>query len=120
MIPIKMIQGITTERHGIGYTAVKVMTASDTVAFRVTKGDAKRIKATIQHLMLQGPTAAPAPTTAAPAPPVAAPAPAPPQPVAQPGSVADELKKLAELRDAGILSAEEFDAQKARLLGSSG
>jgi hypothetical protein len=41
-------------------------------------------------------------------------------PPAQPGSVADELKKLVELRDAGVLSAEEFDAQKAQLLGGSG
>lgn len=31
-------------------------------------------------------------------------------------SVADELAKLAQLRDQGVLSAEEFDAQKARLL----
>lgn len=31
-------------------------------------------------------------------------------------SVADELTKLAELRDAGTLSADEFEAQKARLL----
>jgi hypothetical protein len=33
-------------------------------------------------------------------------------------SVADELTKLAELRDAGVLTSEEFDVQKARLLGS--
>ena len=33
-------------------------------------------------------------------------------------SVADELKKLAELRDAGVLSDEEFAAQKSKLLGS--
>jgi hypothetical protein len=32
-------------------------------------------------------------------------------------STADELKKLAELRDAGVLSDAEFDAQKAKLLG---
>ncbi|MAO83550.1 MAG: hypothetical protein CMH50_06655 [Myxococcales bacterium] len=31
-------------------------------------------------------------------------------------SVADELKKLAELRDSGVLSDEEFAEQKARLL----
>lgn len=31
-------------------------------------------------------------------------------------SVADELAKLAELRDAGTLSPDEFEAQKARLL----
>ncbi len=32
-------------------------------------------------------------------------------------SVADELAKLAQLRDAGILSPDEFEAQKAKLLG---
>ena len=32
-------------------------------------------------------------------------------------SDADELAKLAELRDKGILTNEEFDAQKARILG---
>ena len=31
-------------------------------------------------------------------------------------SLADELKKLAELRDSGILTDAEFDAQKAKLL----
>lgn len=31
-------------------------------------------------------------------------------------SVADELKKLADLRDAGILTAEEFNVQKVKLL----
>lgn len=35
---------------------------------------------------------------------------------AQPGSTADELTKLAELRDSGVLSEDEFQAQKARLL----
>ena len=40
-------------------------------------------------------------------------------PVMQPASstsVADELTKLAKLKDAGILSEEEFNAQKAKLL----
>ena len=32
------------------------------------------------------------------------------------GSVADELAKLAQLRDSGVLTEEEFAAQKARLL----
>ena len=31
-------------------------------------------------------------------------------------STADELSKLASLRDAGTISAEEFEAQKAKLL----
>lgn len=55
--------------------------------------------------------ATPPPAAAAPAAP-AAPAAAP-----SAASVADELKKLAELRDAGVLSDDEFAAQKAKLLG---
>jgi hypothetical protein len=30
--------------------------------------------------------------------------------------IADELAKLASLRDLGVLSADEFDAEKAKLL----
>jgi hypothetical protein len=33
-------------------------------------------------------------------------------------SLADELTKLAALRDAGVISAEEFDEQKSILLSS--
>ena len=32
-------------------------------------------------------------------------------------SNADELSKLADLRDKGVITAAEFDAQKAKLLG---
>lgn len=35
-------------------------------------------------------------------------------------SVADELMKLAQLKDAGVLTPQEFEAQKAKLLGSTG
>ncbi len=51
------------------------------------------------------------PPTAATSPPAA------PLPAA-PVSVADELKKLADLKDAGLLTNEEFAGQKAKLLGS--
>lgn len=33
-------------------------------------------------------------------------------------SIADEIKKLAELRDSGLLSLEEFQKQKVKLLDS--
>ena len=33
-------------------------------------------------------------------------------------SVADELKKLKELVDAGVLTASEFEQHKAKLLGN--
>jgi hypothetical protein len=48
---------------------------------------------------------------APPAPPPAAPPPPPADPIAQ-------LKELAELRDSGVLTEEEFAAQKARVLGT--
>ena len=36
-----------------------------------------------------------------------------------PASTADQLTKLADLRDRGVISAEEFDREKAKVLGSS-
>ena len=53
--------------------------------------------------------------TAAPAAP-AAPAPAPAAPTSV-SEAADDLLKLKELLDAGILTQEEFDAKKKQLLG---
>jgi hypothetical protein len=47
----------------------------------------------------------------------AAPAPVVVQQAATSGSLADELGKLAALRDAGVLSEEEFAAAKAQLIG---
>jgi hypothetical protein len=35
-------------------------------------------------------------------------------------SVTTELQRLAELRDRGVLTEEEFQAQKRRILGGSG
>jgi hypothetical protein len=43
-----------------------------------------------------------------------APAPAPPSG----NDLFEQLTKLADLRDRGILTDEEFNAQKAKLLGS--
>ena len=34
-------------------------------------------------------------------------------------SSADELAKLAQLRDQGVITPQEFDSQKAKLLGTS-
>jgi ABC-type multidrug transport system fused ATPase/permease subunit len=36
-----------------------------------------------------------------------------------PASTADQLTKLADLRDRGVISAEEFEREKAKILGSS-
>jgi hypothetical protein len=52
-----------------------------------------------------------APQAAPPAPPAAAPAPA------SQSDMIEQLKQLAELHSQGILTDEEFSAQKAKLLG---
>jgi len=51
---------------------------------------------------------------AQPAPPAPAPAAAP---AASAGSVIDQLKELGELKEQGILTEAEFEAQKAKVLG---
>jgi hypothetical protein len=35
-----------------------------------------------------------------------------------PASTADQLSKLADLKERGVISAEEFDREKAKVLGS--
>jgi hypothetical protein len=45
-------------------------------------------------------------------------APVGPTPAGQQADVVDQLTKLAGLRDSGVLTAAEFEAQKQKLLGS--
>ena len=97
MIPVRQIQGVTTHRARLSYTTC-AWRASDVTEFRVTKREAENVEATLLRLM-NGPPSAPAASAAS------------------SGSLADELRKLAELREAGVLSDGEFEAQKARLLG---
>jgi Short C-terminal domain len=53
---------------------------------------------------------------AAQAPPEAAPPPVAAAPAAPASSMIDQLKELGELKDQGILTEDEFAAQKAKLL----
>jgi hypothetical protein len=46
------------------------------------------------------------------------PPPPPPAPSADTGAMLAQLKELAELKEQGVLTAAEFEAQKARILGS--
>jgi hypothetical protein len=64
----------------------------------------------------QAQAAAPAAPAAAAAPPVDV-APAAPVAGGLTDEVIDQLKKLGELRDAGILTDDEFQAKKTQLLG---
>jgi hypothetical protein len=58
-----------------------------------------------------------APTPQAPPPPPAPTAPAAPTAAPAAPSQITELERLAELRDRGVLTEEEFQAQKAKILG---
>jgi len=68
----------------------------------------KTIERQSQYVHMQPPMGAPYP------PPVV---PAPAAPSEPKLDLADQLRKLADLRDAGVLTDEEFSSQKAKLLG---
>ena len=87
--------------RGVARTAVIAGTATS-VSNRVSRRQGERWNQ-------QEAAQAPAPEQAAP-PPAAAPAPAG-------DSTIDQLKQLGELKSQGILTEEEFAAQKAKLLG---
>lgn len=86
--------------RGVARTAVVAGTAT-AVSNRVSRRQAERWQQ-------QGAQMYPARMAPAPAP-AAAP---------QGGSTVDQLKELAELKDQGVLTDEEFAAQKAKILGS--
>jgi len=104
MIPIKNISSVTTKRDGLLNTLVRVITSGNEIEFRVSHDEAKTTKDVLTRLMLNPPAA----HSASPAP---APAPAPPQ------TVMEQLQQLAGLRDAGVLTAAEFETKKTEMLG---
>jgi hypothetical protein len=95
--------------RGVARTAVVAGTAT-AVSNRVSRRQANRWADQEQAQYAQQ---APPPQYSEPAPPP----PPPPPPAAAPDPIA-QLKQLAELRDQGILTDAEFDAQKAKILAS--
>jgi Short C-terminal domain len=91
--------------RGVARTAVVAGTAT-AVSNRVSRRQANRWADQEQAQYAQQPQ------YSEPAPP-----PPPPPPAAAPDPIA-QLKQLAELRDQGILTDAEFDAQKAKILAS--
>jgi hypothetical protein len=119
VIPIKSISSVVTKKDGIRFTAVRVITTGNTIDFRVGHGEAEGIRSCLIDLMLdKHPTQLATSSPPAPAPEVTNPV-SSPQAASAPStmSVADEIKKLVELRDLGALSDSEFEEQKKRLLG---
>ena len=131
MIPVKSLSSVTTEKDGF-QMKVRLITSGSTIDMRVSKAEAQSIKETLTRLMLgthpsqqtagTDITSAPMPPT----PPAGAPTAMPPPlgtltpPAALQAThgpdIVEQIKKLAELRDLGIVTAEEFETKKAELL----
>jgi hypothetical protein len=95
--PVKSVTSVQAKKDGIR-TKVTVYASGNTIEFRFGHQEANRFKTAITDLILAKPEAA-APTTAVPA----------LDPV-------DQIKKLGELRDQGLLTPEEFEAKETDLL----
>ena len=93
---------------GMARTAVVAGTAT-AVSNRVSRRQANRWSA-------QQEPAPPQQQYQEPPPPAYAPPPPPPPPADDGPDMLDQLQKLGELRDAGVLTEAEFAAQKAKIL----
>lgn len=95
---MRSVSSVQAKKDGLMYTKVSVFASGNVIDFRFGHDEAQRFKDAIQKLLLD-PAAAGggAPTPTAP-------------------DNLDQLKKLAELRDAGVVSEEEFEAKKKQLL----
>jgi hypothetical protein len=85
---------------------------------RVSRRTARRTSRRVSRRqdLLRGGYSEPPPPTPAPAPaPVPVPA-AAPAPQAEP-DYADELRRLAQLKDQGLISEDEYSAKKRQILG---
>ena len=117
MIPVKSLTSVTVERDGLRFWKVTVTASGNSIDFRCDRSEAEQVKSLLTQLMVGTHPAQLKPTTPMETVPVPSPTVSAFAPTATPG-IAEELKKLAELRDAGILTDEEFASQKAKLLGS--
>jgi hypothetical protein len=103
---------------GMARTAVVAGTAT-AVSNRVSRRQAERWGRDDQSAYAPYQYAAPPPPQyVQPPPPPVQQAPPPPPPAAPAVDPIEQLTKLGQLRDSGILTEEEFQAQKAKILGS--
>lgn len=95
--PVRAVSSVQAKKDGMMYTKVTVYASGNDIEFRFGHDEAQRFKDALMRLVLQGPTPQPAAAPAAP-------------------DLADQLSKLASLRDQGILTEDEFAAKKADIL----
>ncbi len=124
MMPIKSISSVTMAKDGLRFHKVIVICTGNTVEFRIDKSDGEAAKALLTQLILGShpvqQAQAPAASDSPPPPPPSLTVDQPPSTssaATSTSSVIEQLKELSQLRDAGILTDDEFGAQKAKLLG---
>jgi hypothetical protein len=94
--PVKAVTSVQAKKDGIAFTKVVVYAAANNIDFRFRHEDAQAFKNALMGLVLAEPT------------PAAASAAAP--------DIAEQIKKLADLRDQGVLTEDEFQQKKTELL----
>jgi hypothetical protein len=109
VIPITAISSVSKVRDGLRFSAVRVITVGNTIDFRVSHNESEPIKELLTELILGThpalledvtPTASPSLLGAA-----------------APGGLAAEIAKLGELRSSGLLTEEQFETAKTKLIG---
>lgn len=95
--PVRSVTSVQAKKDGMLFTKVTVFASGNNIDFRFGHDEALRFKDALMKLVLQ-PTATAAPAAAA------------------GPDLADQLSKLAALRDQGILTEAEFAAKKADIL----
>ena len=96
--PLRSVSSVQAKKDGLRWTKITVFASGNNIDFRFGHDEAHVFKETIQGLLLN-PTSSGHTITAP-----------------QASDPLDQLKKLGELRDSGILSDEEFEAKKKQLL----
>lgn len=96
--PLRAVSSVQAKKDGMLWTKVTVYASGNNIDFRFHHEEAQDFKNEIQSLLLDPPKADPS------------------SPAPQALDPLDQLKKLGELKTAGIISEEEFEAKKKQLL----
>jgi len=94
---IKAVSSVQARKDGLMFTNVTVYATGNNIDFRFRHDDAQAFKDALAALILAPDASAPTISRDAP-------------------DVADQIKKFADLRDAGVLTEEEFQSKKVELL----